>query len=507
MPVSRCEPRPANVARTRQRERRAGDCGGRPRTPSIGRMTSDEPLLDRSRSESTDDEAAKSVRPESDGWFVEPSPYPARSGNSVRPLVDGEPAFRRICEAIDAAHFSVWTTVAFLWDAFQMPDGRGSFFDVLGRAAERGLDVRVIFWRPGEELAAYRRNAFWGSPEHIAQLDARGLGISARWDQSPSGLCQHQKSWLIDAGHDEAIGFVGGINQNPHSVVAPGHHGHGENHDVYVEISGPSTMDIQRNFVERWNGASERTRTHGLWGDDAAVDLPAVFPELGPQGQSVVQIQRTMPTDRDGERSPNSSSGETTIFDQYRHAISAARRSIYIENQALDVPAVHQWLRQALERGVEVVAVVPSIPESLHTDRQMSLNAFSALGAFENFTFAGLAGISDDGARRDVYVHSKLMLIDDHWATIGSCNLHAPSLFTNAEMNASFWDPVIVRQLRCELFEEHLGETTEDLDAQEAHRRFGQIARENRRRWEAGSDWEGLALQLDPATHARQRFG
>jgi hypothetical protein len=35
--------------------------------------------------------------------FVHTGSYPMRSGNLVRPLIDGEPAFRRICEAIEAA--------------------------------------------------------------------------------------------------------------------------------------------------------------------------------------------------------------------------------------------------------------------------------------------------------------------------------------------------------------------------------------------------------------------
>ena len=75
------------------------------------------------------------------------SAYPLRTGNFVRPLVDGEPAFRRICEAVEAGRHSVWVTVAFLEHDVQMPDGRGTFFDVLDRAAARGLDVRALFWR------------------------------------------------------------------------------------------------------------------------------------------------------------------------------------------------------------------------------------------------------------------------------------------------------------------------------------------------------------------------
>jgi cardiolipin synthase len=446
-------------------------------------------------------------RPEAHGWFVESGPYPVRTGNTVRPLIDGEPAFRRICEVIEAARFSVWTTVTFLWDDFMMPDGRGSFLDVLGRAARRGLDVRVIFWRPGEERAALRKNAFWGSARHFARLDAAGAPILARWDRSPSGFCQHQKSWLIDAGHAAAAGIVGGINLNPHSVVAPGHRGQGHNHDVYVEVSGPATMDIHRNFVERWNGASEREQGDGLWGDAAAAGLPAVLAGPPPQGPSVVQIQRTMPGGhrRGGSPGPALPPAETTILAQYRAAIATARHSIYIENQALDVPVILSWLRGALERGVEVVAVLPGEPEPVRHEPQAWRDAFASLAAFGNFTLAGLAGTGADGGRHGVYVHSKLMLVDDQWATVGSCNLHAASLFRNAEMNASFWDPAIVRQLRCRLFEEHTGQAAGNLAAAAAHEHFGQAARENRLRRDAGAPWPGLAFSLDPAGYARRR--
>jgi phosphatidylserine/phosphatidylglycerophosphate/cardiolipin synthase-like enzyme len=77
--------------------------------------------------------------------FVSSGAYPLRPANFVRPLVDGVPAFRRICQAVEAARKSVWVTVAFIRRELQMPDGRGSFFDVLDRAHARGIDVRAIF--------------------------------------------------------------------------------------------------------------------------------------------------------------------------------------------------------------------------------------------------------------------------------------------------------------------------------------------------------------------------
>src|SRR5262249_20954249 len=89
--------------------------------------------------------------------------YPVRSGNAVRRISAGVPAFRRIGEAIDAAQHSVWLTVAYYAPDFQMPDGRGALFDVLDKATARSLDVRVIFWRPNPEYSGGGRT-FAGSP-------------------------------------------------------------------------------------------------------------------------------------------------------------------------------------------------------------------------------------------------------------------------------------------------------------------------------------------------------
>jgi cardiolipin synthase A/B len=155
--------------------------------------------------------------------FITTGSYPIRAGNTVQLLIDGEPAFSRVCQAIETAQHRVWATITFMWADFRMPDGRGTALEVLDRAAKRGVDVRLLFWRPDEATAHHRRNAFWGAEEHFALLEQFNLGI--RWDCAQAGFCQHQKTWLIDAGTDHPIAFLGGLNLNPNSVVAPGHHG------------------------------------------------------------------------------------------------------------------------------------------------------------------------------------------------------------------------------------------------------------------------------------------
>jgi cardiolipin synthase A/B len=140
--------------------------------------------------------------------FVTTGTYPTRVGNTVQLLIDGEPAFRRVCEAIEAAQHSVFVTVTFMWSTFQMPDGRGTTLEVLNRAARRGVDVRLIFWRPDDETASLRRNAFWGAAEHFELLEALQPQVSIRWDRAHPGFCQHQKTWLIDAAEDGQRAFL-----------------------------------------------------------------------------------------------------------------------------------------------------------------------------------------------------------------------------------------------------------------------------------------------------------
>jgi cardiolipin synthase A/B len=430
--------------------------------------------------------------------YVSGASYPIRSGNVIRPLIDGEPAFRRVCEAIESAERSVWATVTFMWAACQMPGGRGSPLDVLNHAAERGVDVRIIFWRPDPETESLKTNAFWGAPEHFERLRTYTSSLLLRWDRAQPGYCQHQKTWIIDAGTEAEVVFLGGINLNPNSMVAPIHHGKGQNHDAYIELAGPSAADVHHNFVQRWNEASERKFADGRWGKGSESDLP--FPTVVPnrRGNAIVQIQRTIPARRyvNGHATPLGAvypieTGELSNFDQYRAAINAARSSIYIENQYISVPEIIECLRQALLRGVEIVAVVPadgSIPEEL-----------ANLAIFGNFTLAGIAGLGDDGERNTIWIHSKLMLVDGEWGTVGSCNLHRFSLFGNCELNAAFWDHKTVHALLAELFYEHLDDDISKLDDRTALQHFRTIAKNNRQLFEIGDvRWQGIAFSLLP---------
>jgi cardiolipin synthase len=297
--------------------------------------------------------------------------------------------------------------------------------------------------------------------------------------------------------------------------VSPGHLGGGGIHDAYVEVSGPSATDVHHNFVQRWNEASERAAEDGVWAHDGADELP--FPErlTKARGNTLVQIQRNVhaglyrnPRPSPGAQAFEIARGEATIREQYLAAIRSAQRSIYIENQALSVGAIVDAIRDALVRGIQIVVLLPAEPESwvgtarLRPENKDFFDKFAALEQFDNFSLVGIASNDAQGSRTNIYVHAKLMLVDDAWATIGSCNLHRNSLFGHTELNASFWSPDHVRSLRCKLLSEHLGRDTGHLDDREALVLYRRIAIENEHKRALGrNDWDGMAFMLDPPTY------
>jgi cardiolipin synthase len=440
--------------------------------------------------------------------------YPVREGCLVRPLVDGVPAFRRICEAIESASSRVWGTVAFLEHEVQMPDGRGSIFDVLDAAAARGVDVRVIFWR---SAAVSKSNHFPGTRDQREWLEERKSLFGARWDALPDDHCHHQKSWLIDAGDAAEVAFVGGINLDHASVTDRAHapKEHGNVHDVYLELHGPAATDVHHNFVQRWNEASEAAREDGSWppsGDAGYLEFPSELSQAA--GDVPVQISRTVQAGRYRDDTPTSGGkafaihgGEFSIYEQYIGAIDAARTSIYVEDQAIGSPNIVGHLKQALDRGVHVIFLLPGRchPAYAEARSQPALSPFfelvAGLDAYPSFSMAAIDSVEADGSPHEIYVHAKIMLVDDAWLTIGSTNTADRSFRTDTELNASIWHPRTARDLRCDLFAEHTGIDRTGLSDVEAFCRFHERARDNAWKKLARAPMQGFAYRLSAAVY------
>ncbi|MDG2427562.1 MAG: phosphatidylserine/phosphatidylglycerophosphate/cardiolipin synthase family protein [Acidimicrobiales bacterium] len=448
-----------------------------------------------------------------------PSPasavFPVRSGNLIEPLVDGAMAFDRIASAVEAATASVWVCVAFLEVEVQFPGRRGTFLDLMDAAVDRGVDVRVLVWHPlGHGAGA--DDTFPGNQDTTSLLGGRDTRWHARWDAVGQN-CQHQKVWLIDAETSGAVAFVGGINITRGSMANRSHESpdpslgfiRGERysniHDVHCLLQGPCVADVHDNFVMRWNCASERDRAFGSWPAGWTVDLEERDLDKVPAevGSATGQIQRSvLPGLYD--RLPD---GENSVREQYLLAIASAVGYIYIEDQILLSRVVLAALREALERGVLVVASVPGDPmpelaaAQAHPGIAAGYEALADLGEFDGFCLSAPAVRRAWGVE-EIYVHAKTAVVDDFWATIGSTNLVFSSFQGDTEMNLSFWNEDVARSLRVQQVDEQGGFDSSGIDGRTAVARLIEVARINAAMREAGETWTGFACAIDPASWA-----
>lgn len=496
--------------------------------------------------------------------------YPPRSGNFVRPLVDGIPAFTRIGAAIRDAKARVWIGVSFIdYQSFVFPgfeaSGKndGHFWTLLRRVAERGVDVRLLFWSntrffKNSHFPSTSESHEWLKQLHRGEEEQRlDCGILIRWDQSNDAPhCHHEKSFLIDAGQDTEVAFVGGIGMGSGGMVTPEHppcrpgdQNDHHNHDTFFELQGPSGTDVHHHFVQRWNGALDHHLAGGHWPSlERANSLP--FPsKLTPpseQGNATVQVQRSvrpqsrggytdstptvLPPDYPGLPTLDIREGEQSIYEQYKLAFGAAKRTIYIENQHVAHPLLLDLLIQALKRGVAVVYMAPAlvmravsaeyeaytrwteavkrgdttVPRPRYADVWVRL---AELATLENFVLAGLSVANPDRPHgyQIEYVHSRVAIVDGEWFTGGSANLVDLSMEKDhTELNISVWDKPAARRFLADLVHEHSGVDTSGMSDVEMVATLQRVAKANGQALRARKPLTGHAFALDPLTYGSQ---
>jgi len=155
----------------------------------------------------------------------------------------------------------------------------------------------------------------------------------------------------------------------------------------------------------------------------------------------------------------------------YAKAVNRARHLIYIEDQYLWSPPIASLFATALQRNPELhlIAVLPHFPDQdgriskppnlLARDRAMAALRKAAPGRVAFYGLENPAGIP-------VYVHAKVCIIDDEWASVGSDNFNRRSWTHDSELTAAVCDAGYARELRLTLATEHLelSGPTDDLD-------------------------------------------
>ncbi|MFI9833210.1 phospholipase D family protein [Streptomyces sp. NPDC051913] len=240
-------------------------------------------------------------------------------------------------------------------------------------------------------------------------------------------------------------------------------------HDVQCGVFGPATAQIWQALVQRWNDPTTPSRI-----DAPPVPIPS-SEEPGPSptsGTQAVQVLRTLTCKGVYSFLPG---GEFTVTAAYRKAIGRARHYIYIEDQYLWPSPLVDDLRDAAARGVQVILVTardfdaPGLGDVHKALRAEALQRIASAAPANVHCFH----LEQAATALQIYVHAKLMIVDDQYAAAGSANLNFRSHTTDSELHLGVFDTdladgtvggaphrfgVSVRDLRTQIWGEHLNE-------------------------------------------------
>jgi cardiolipin synthase len=334
------------------------------------------------------------------------------AGNSITLLRNGVEYFPVLLEAIALAEREVWVETYIFAD-----DETGRrVADALVAAAQRGVTVRVLV-------------DGWGARHYLVPTLSRRLvegGVNLL-KYRPEVMPWHFRSHRLRRLHrklchvDGRVAFVGGINVID-DMNTPGHTP--PRVDFAVCVRGPIVVPIVQTMQRVW-AIVEITQFR-----DSEVPL---FPEEEPAENAGTQVAKFTIRDNLGHR--------RDIERAYLAALRTARSEIVIAT-AYFFPGVRfrRALLNAAARGVAVTLLLQARVE------------FRLLHHASRALYGQLleAGVAIQEYHRS-FLHAKVAVVDNQWATVGSSNIDPYSFLMAREANVFVRDPVFAHGLRDEL--------------------------------------------------------
>lgn len=344
---------------------------------------------------------------------------PLVGGNRIDPLHNGETAYPAMLEAIASAQKRLFLTTYI----FDTSHTGMQFIDALADAVSRGVDVRVIIDGVGELYSLSRAGA---------KLMKRGVQVARFLPPRlipPSvhiNLRNHRKILIIDG----QTAFTGGMNigdrhladnvENSSRVI-----------DIHFRVLGPIVMQLERTFIEDWAFCTGET----------IAPLPCLPVK---QGSAVCRVVLDGPNEDINKLS-------TILIG----AISSARERVLIMTPYfLPSSEMFSALVTAALRGVDVCVVLPgknNLP-------------FIQWAANHMLPYLLIRGVKIF-FQPPPFVHSKLLVIDDVYAQIGSANMDPRSLRLNFELVVEIFDTLLVSALADHINQKIINATRTDTDA------------------------------------------
>jgi phospholipase D1/2 len=391
--------------------------------------------------------------------------------------------------------------------------GLTNWADLLAHLAEKGITLRIVLsdfdpiftddlheqaWRSARLLqgslkgdvhlicAPHGQKA--GKLWHF--LMRRGITAKLReWrKRSTDDLTPVEQAILAAAPHlrpvtihqkfavsDSARAVIGGLDVNERRWDDADHDRPSDEtwHDVSVSVAGPFCATLRAHFTDTWNRALE-CGAPVLLGEDKAEQI------VTPSPSDKIRLVRTLSQPSQGPTvlgpAPNVTEHEETLVQLFEDA----RDYVYIETQFFRHAPIAQALAHAAEKSLDLqlIMVMPTEPDRVLFDGDVSWNArhaqslqISALDRLRKAFGDRLMMMSPakseaapkgaDGrihGAGPIYVHSKVLLIDDAVGMVGSANLNGRSLRWDTEASILFRDEDAVRNMRERLADKWMGE-------------------------------------------------
>ena len=338
--------------------------------------------------------------------------------NSVTLLTSGQEKFDDMFEAIRQAKSSVHLE----YFNFRNDSIASALFDLLRLKAKEGVEVRALFDGFGNDS-----NNRPLKRHHVEALRRDGIEI---YEFDPVRFPwvnhvftrDHRKIVVIDGN----VAYTGGMNVADYYIK--GTEQVGEWRDMHCRIEGGAVSQLQMIFLRIWNKVTEQN----VWGSKyfrayEKVEMKGLKPDTTASAhKQVVGIIN---------REPHTSN--RIIRDFYLNAINAAKDSIKLVNPYLTLsPKLKKALRKAAERGVKVEIMV-----SLRSDIPLTPDC----------VFYNVHKLMKHGCHiylyRPGFHHTKVIMVDGKFCTVGSANLNARSLRFDYEENAVILDRHVTAEL------------------------------------------------------------
>ncbi|KAG1710743.1 hypothetical protein DVH05_013468 [Phytophthora capsici] len=253
--------------------------------------------------------------------------------------------------------------------------------------------------------------------------------------------------------------------------------------DGHIRIHGPAAKDVANNFVARWN--SDYLPSQSIKDDVLDFENPpyehiqplnyASSNTTGSLGTQSIQITRTFSCKYEHykEFAPR---GENSLFQARLKAIKNAKNFIYIEDQYFIL------VPELLEAIMEVMPTIQRLVVVANPQTNPFSNAGYIKYLYEMVSpirkkYPNKFKIYTTKADRKLMIHTKVVIIDDVYLSVGSANWNRRSMTSDPELNAEVVDGETVkspegvtvgklpRDFRIRKFVEMTGRSYDELDA------------------------------------------